>query len=696
MWNELGADNRSMADIAWHYWRTNLRPDFGLRVPPFIPDRTTTLFGTPLAPGADPRDNAEIYWNPANDPATWPHMVNFFIGLGVDGTIPRNDTSYLRLRQGLIQWPATDLGTDDEKKMDDIWHAAINSRGKYFSTSNPAELTTALDEIIASIVSRRGASTAVSVSLPIITDGTTGYTAGYDSSDWSGFVTRNSLDLTTAERTGILWDAGCKLTGGACASTAQTGLPVRDPNSRVIVTSLGMPNTARPFRWGNLDSNQQARLNVNPTTINLLTNTGTADGFGSNRVEYVRGSRVNETTPSPRLRTRSSVLGAVIRGQPVYVSSPAAGLIDDYPLGSPEQVAAAANPANGYREYLNDQRSRSPTIYVAANDGMMHAFNASTGVERWAYVPNAVIENFRLTKSTQFESGLTPTVDDKPLVTDVYINGAWRTVLLGSLRLGGRGLYALDVTNVEGTPSEASVGAKVLWEFSNKAPANFTGSDCGVGSRFCSRLGYTYDSINIARLAHGNKWVALVSSGYFPKDLNDPAATSTAAALTSLLVIDLTTGTLIKEIQTSTRPAGQTVAATFGLSQAIVYDLGTDQVDDIAIAGDLAGNLWRFDLSSANTSSWKVDLMFRSYGTGGSANPGQQPISAAPITMKDLTNRLPMVVFGTGKFLGDFDRTAAITEQAFYGIRDYGTCSGSNPVAVPIIRFRSTNWSPRR
>ena len=175
--------------------------------------------------------------------------------------------------------------------MDDIWHAAINSRGKYFTMSNPEQLLTALNEIITSIISRRGASTAVSVTLPIITDGTTGYAAGYDSGDWSGFVTRNSLDSTTAESTGVLWDAGCMLTGGACASTAQMGLPARDPDSRIIVTSLGTPGSGRPFRWSDLGSTQQARLNVDPATINLLTASGTADGFGSNRVEYVRGSR---------------------------------------------------------------------------------------------------------------------------------------------------------------------------------------------------------------------------------------------------------------------------------------------------------------------------------------------------------------------------------------------------------------------
>jgi type IV pilus assembly protein PilY1 len=208
-----------------------------------------------------------------------------------------------------------------------------------------------------------------------------------------------------------------------------------------------------------------------------------------------------------------------------------------------------------------------------------------------------------------------------------------------------------------------------------------------VGSRYCSSLGYTYDSVNIARLKSSNKWVALVSSGYFPRDGQDPASYAAEAARTSLLVIDLETGTLIREIRTST--ALQTATASFGLSQAIVYDDASDLVDDTAFAGDLAGNLWRFDLRDANPANWKVDLMFRSYGNGGTTNPGEQPIASAPITMTDRSQNIPMVIFGTGKFIGTADRTAAIPIQAHYGIRDYGACDAvDNPTACANYPIR--------
>jgi type IV pilus assembly protein PilY1 len=184
--------------------------------------------------------------------------------------------------------------------------------------------------------------------------------------------------------------------------------------------------------------------------------------------------------------------------------------------------------------------------------------------------------------------------------------------------------------------------------------------------------------------------VALVSSGYFPTDTLDSASTSVFAAQTSLMVIDLETGTLIQELKTSTAPEfGAT--KTFGLSQPVVYDFGGDQVDDVAVAGDLAGNLWRFDLNAG-----KVNLMFTTYGNGGAALVGDQPISSMPTSLTDRTTHKPIFIVGTGKLLGKPDRTNAIPQQAFYGILDYGTqtSTGVYPVKVSdLVRQKITQDS---
>ncbi|MDP2322993.1 MAG: hypothetical protein Q8N51_03080, partial [Gammaproteobacteria bacterium] len=175
----------TMTDVMFHYWASDLRPDFTaaaatrLKVPPFIPDRSTNLFGIPITSGQDPRNNLEVYWNPANDPASWSHLVNFNISFGLDGTLPNTPEVLRELRLGTSStfiWPYPVVGTDDGRKLDDFWHAALASRGRFLSAQNPEQLITVLQEVIASINARRGASTAVSVSLPIITDGTTGYT----------------------------------------------------------------------------------------------------------------------------------------------------------------------------------------------------------------------------------------------------------------------------------------------------------------------------------------------------------------------------------------------------------------------------------------------------------------------------------------------------------------------------------------
>lgn len=698
-WNELSSGQKTMADIAFHYWATDLRPGFQnneqtkLKVRPYLADRTTGVTGTtPLGPGDNWLNNEELYWNPANDPATWPHLVQFMIGFGVDGTIRKTADNLLKLRKGQLQWPRLQGNSpysDTAEKIDDMWHAAINSRGEFFAASNPAELIEALQKIIASVVAQSTASTPESISLPILTGGNSGYQGGYDSSDWSGTFRRSQLDDAGAP-TAAEWDAGCLLSGGLCDDPPGTGT-ARDPNDRIIITSDGN-GTGVPFRWTNLSTAQQNALNQKPGAATCTGGTTECDGYGSIRVDYLRGNRDHEPIAStaPVLRERGSVLGAVVNGEPAYVSSPRSGYHDMFPADSPEAQAAAASEDDSYAGYQNQQRSRQPMTYVGANDGMLHAFDADTGAESWAYVPNLLIHNGRLAKSTIRESGLTPGVDSRPREADVFVDGSWRTILLGSMRLGGRGIYVLDVTEpaMESETSAAGSGGVVMWEFTSGDTAS-TDSDgpCVAGSRSCASLGYTYDSANVARLHYQNKWVAVVSSGYFPSNADAAAAPGdrleAAAKRTSLLVIDLESGTLIREIPTSDAPQDRPSGfKTFGLSTPMVYDLASDEVDDLVYAGDLAGNLWRFDLSSENIDEWKVDLMFTTYGNGGASAVGDQPIVFNPTALRDPGTRRPIIVVGTGKYLGSDDRTSAIPEQAFYGIRDYGTESSAYPIKV--------------
>jgi type IV pilus assembly protein PilY1 len=705
----------SLADIAFFYWAKDLRTDLANTVPPYLPDKTTQITGsTPLQTGDDPLQNREIYYNPVNDPASWQHVVQFMVTLGIAGqlqfsddtdcTNPQNDLCKLRKGQsnsaGITGWPIP--ANNDPKAIDDTWHAAINSRGSYFSASNPTALVQHLTDIINNILSRKGSSTALSATMSTLTAGTQGYSAGYDTSDYSGFLIKQNLDPDTGEAGATIWDAGCFLTGGTFSGGVCTLPPGALPDASIgrrILTANDSGTTSRSFTsFTSLTTAEQVALNQDPNSTTKCTsqsaNTNGCDGNGQIRADWLRGVRTNETVP-PLLRHRSSVLGAIINSQPRYVSAPTGGFSDNFPPGSPEAIAATPD-ANGvpgagsYAQYVNNNRNRQPTVYVGANDGMMHAFDGVTGAERWAYMPMTlfgvdgvsgepdatVIAKRRLAQTTNtavYKNA--PTVDNTAVVQDVFMGGAWHTVLVGTLRYGGRGVYALDITD--------PTAPTFLWE------RNYTMSGF-------QHLGYTYAYPNIGRVSYnGGKWVVLLASGYFPlPDLTppDPVSNDTAANQTSLFVIDLQSGNLIREIQAGTAPT------SFAMSTPAVYDLNSDEVDDIAVAGDLAGNLWRFDLSSASSGSWTVDLMFKTYTSAGEI--GRHPISAMPVGLRDPVAQAPMWVFGSGKFLGLCDRTASsppsncgpdanTATQAFFGVRDYGTASTN----YPILPTQLNSWT---
>jgi type IV pilus assembly protein PilY1 len=405
-----------------------------------------------------------------------------------------------------------------------------------------------------------------------------------------------------------------------------------------------------------------------------------SDGKGTNRVDWVRGIQTDEGS---LLRTRASLLGAIVNAQPVYVAGPSSGYRDFFPANpaspgtpSPETQAYSGgtpDPTKSYSGFVAANQSRTPTLYVAANDGMLHAFdarpNASTttpGKEFWAYVPDAVYRKlWFFSQKDTFK--YRPTVDTTPIYRDVYFSAVgaksavgWHTILVGGLRYGGRGVYALDITSA-GDTNGAAATKKVLWEFNATSP---DGAD----------LGYTYGQPNVGRLSNG-KWVVLVPAGYFPTDSTDPEYGAAAASATnsSLFILDAQTGALIKELKTPTSYGGVTTPS-YGLSSPVLGDYDNDQIDDVAFAGDLVGNLWRFNLRDLNT----VDLMYRP------TTNGEQPITVMPRLFPDPTSQYFMVVFGTGKFIGDDDRTTTGAKtQSVYGIRDTGL---GNATGLPWVK----------
>lgn len=699
----------SLSDIGFNYWATNLRPDLYIPasqqyVTPYMVDSTTGVVSTSTLSGstvAASNVNNEIYFNPANDPASWPHMSEYMVGLGVSGQLNYStDTNCAAsassdaclLRKGLtnssgaVGWPVPNgSGGGVASNIDDTWHAALAGRGQFFSAGNPQDLVNQLTKILSNISARNVPAATSAVSAAVLTTGTLGFSTGYNTADWSGLL--DAVGVNADGTSGaIAWDAGALLTAS-------------NPANRVILSATlkadGTFNGGVEFKTAsNLDSAAQTLLMV-PASVGALDTVQT-------RVDWLRGIKTSETNGT--MRQRTTLLGAMIRSQADYVSFPAAGYRNTWPLlaggtVAPETAATNSPIANtavvSYEQFSKDQSARLPVVYVGANDGMLHAFDASqnadgtntstSGSELWAYVPRSAYSNLgNLTSKAAF--AFAPTVDATPITRDVFFAAAsstpattaagWHTILVGSLGQGGRGIYALDVTdpnpaNGSTGVNASNVGNKVLWEFNAGMPvvastSNGTGGTNPAGNP--ADLGYTYGQPNVSRLANG-KWVVLVPGGYFPdctqsdKPVNCAANNTPPTGYSALFILDAQTGALISELKTPTTYTGVT---SYGLSSPVLGDYNNDQIDDVAFAGDLAGNLWRYDLTNADPSQWKVVLAYQP------TTQGAQPITVMPRLFPDpVTNRF-IVVFGTGKYIGAGDNSTAGLVQAVYGIRDTG------------------------
>ncbi len=595
-----------LGDIAMYFWARDLRTSLTNDVPHFIVDKYTDIDGDGDV------DNYDIFWNPKNDPAEWQHMVNFTVGLGIDGALTFNNATYQNLLNGTTAW------TSDH--VDDLWHAAVNSRGRYFSASSPEELVGGFKKVLQAIDDRKGSSSAVATTSSQYQSGTIIYQAIYNPSTWSGNIEAKDV-LTLAPQ----WDAATQL-----ASQISGG-------GRQIITSDGSGN-GMPFTWSDITSTQQTALD----TLN-----GTNDGLGNQRLAWLRGDDGQELKNGGPFRNRNSVLGDIVHSDPVFVPPPGPPL-----YFYPDDLETVT-----YSSYVSSNSGRTNMLLFGANDGMVHILNADTGRELLGYVPSPIYKN--LSKLTDPAYNHEFYVDQPISVWDVFFNSAWHTVAIGGLGKGGQGIYALDISN-PASFTETAADSVVLWEFTDVTDPD---------------LGYTYTKPYILRMNNG-KWMAAFSNGYNSTE-NDGHASSTGDAI--LFLVDVATGgqgasgvlaKLTTETGAAEDPTGLNRANR--LSDITAVDVNHDFMVDYIYAGDLFGNLWKFDVTDANPTNWHV------YKQGNTPTPlfvarddsgNPQPIVTAPAVQYHQQKHGFLVFFGTGKYVENPD-PSDLSLQTFYAVWD--------------------------
>jgi len=604
--------DNTLADVAMHYYERDLRTALDDEVP--------------TTPGVDDADHQ--------------HMVTYTTAFGVSGTLDPNDTktpgtaSDTDPTDGGFSWPDPDNGSLE--KIDDLWHASYNGRGQFLSAQNPDQLSSSLTTALADIVGRTSSAAAVAFNSTSLGTGSVVYLARFNSATWSGELLAHSLDpFTGAVSTTPTWNAA-------------TALDAQTPSSRIIYSYNDTTNAGVTFKTLNLlSASQQADLNTSPA--------GTADALGQDRIDYLRGDRSDEGTGN-NFRIRSSVLGDIVHANPVFVGIPQMNFPDADPFGT---------STDRYSTFKGT--SRNGIIYVGANDGMLHGFNETTGQEVMAYVPNILFSN----SATEGIHYLTDPgynhryyVDLSPSVSDVYVKtttagtAGWKTVLIGGLRGGGRGLFALDITDPNDF-IDANADDIVMWEFTSNDDPD---------------LGYTYSKPTIVMTnavdgSSQNRWAAIFGNGY--NGSGDGEAKLFIAFLDGGLNGSWTLGSDYIEITTDVG----TVGSPNGLSTPAVVDLDGNGTADRVYAGDLEGNMWAIDLSSSSTNSWDIAYAQGStekalFNTGGEAIT-TKPVIARHPTQGTVANNEPnlMVFFGSGQFLVSSDKTSTDT-QSMYGVWD--------------------------
>ena len=748
------AVGNTLADVAMYYYKTDLRADLADQVP-----------------------------SSGKDNAAHQHMTTFTVGMGLAGTFnydPNYETQtagdFKDVTQGTKFWP--NPGLQEEAKLDDLWHAAVNGRGKFFSAQDPVALANGIAETLNSVQARIGAGAAAATSnLQPVAGDNFAFTAQYQTVEWSGDLKARTIDLSTgAVATRELWSAQALLDQrdhitrriyvfdpADTDPTATTGIFNKSITSLSQVLGTATANTSSPhglatgetvvisgaspagyngtytvtvvdadtFRYSVSDILAGPASGTITAGISRLQNGNRLRSFcapespisnypecddgglltqaemdahfdplggpnsqlyqsvswptdGSNRhlsatklslVDYLRGETVNETSggtgTTDLYRNRAHLLGDIVNAQPAYVKAPPFQYTDP-----------------NYGAFKSANANRFGMVYAAANDGMLHAFAtdpdgspyfqtagiitpvtgddtftgtlstdpvSGEGSENWAYVPTMVLPTLKRLGETNYSTNHRYSVDGSPVVGDVCFGtcaaaGDWRTILVAGLNKGGRGYYALDVTNPQAPAA--------LWELKGGNDAACIANDGDVDSTQngdCN-IGFSFGNPIIAKRPSDGKWVVFVTSGHNNISPGDGKG--------HLYMIDAQTGVILQRMST---PVGDSTTPS-GLARinGWVDNASINNTVKTIYGGDLLGNVWRFQLeASAPLSANTLSLLATVTDPAGTP----QPITTRPELGQDPITLSRIIFIATGKFLGLTDK-ADEQRQSVYAIKD--------------------------
>ena len=465
---------------------------------------------------------------------------------------------------------------------------ATNGHGLYLTSDNASELAAALDSAIADIIEKSYSFTSPTVPSLMASGGDVLYQASFEPSDgafWKGHLYAYSID-SSGTITGTLWDAGSVLRD-------------REASTRTIYTVI------------NDELVEFDNVNI------IAADLGVADNTERDKlVSYVRGiDSYDDDGDGNTTEERSWKLGDIFHSGPVIVGAPKRFYFD--------------YGYSGTGEFYEDKKDRTKIILAGANDGMLHAFQASDGEELWAFIPPNLLSRLKYMRTAhtffvdlpvRVEDVWFGTGDGTGKIATSKTKDEWHTIAVVGERQGGNQFNALDITDTT-SPSW-------LWSFDTSGET------------------WGRPAINRVNISDGSDdgdevWVVIMSGGYDSAGNNGKA----------VYIVNAYNGT---NIWSYTSMDDSAPAPPYAV------DVNCDGFIDRIYLGDLAGNMYRFSVHDSNTANWFDSKLFRA------VSPIIRPVYTQAVGSFDTENNL-WIYFGTGD---KSDPTAANSQERFIAIKE--------------------------